>query len=298
MYERMKIELLKEIRNILADTFKVVTFSAFKNGKEMEAFYISEEDSGTSPTFYFENYFKDYCSGTSVNALAKEIVGMYYHAVSSVNINVTEFKDFETQKDKIAYKLVNKDAYKAQLKDIPHIEFFDLAIVFYCIVEINEESSMSFLITNTALKLWGISNDTLFAIATKNTPEILPISIFSMTQFIFDDIDDDLSLEEMIDELPDEEMYIVSNTYRKNGFSSILYPNVLEALGNKFGNFYILPASMHEALLIPAHVGMDVEHLKGMVRSVNATEVAPEDFLSNSVYLYNTRTKKMDAYLA
>ena len=297
MYERMKIELLKEIRNILADTYEVITFLAYKNGKEMDAFSIREEESKASPTFYFENYFKDYCAGTSIDTLAREIIGMYYHAMSSLDVDVDNLNDFETQKDKIVYRLVNKEMFKNQLNDIPHIDFFDLAIVFYCMLDINEESVMSYLVTNSAIEMWGIKKELLFTIATKNTPKVLPVSIFSMIQFMFGDIDNDLTMEEMIEVLPESPMYIVSNVHKKYGFASILYPNLLELIGNKLGNFYILPSSLHEALIVPVSAGMGVKELKEMVRSVNATEVEPEDLLSNSVYLYDTRTQKIDAYM-
>ena len=51
MYEKMKKELLEALKDTLADSFKVKTYTVFKNGKEVEAFLITEEDSAVSPTF-------------------------------------------------------------------------------------------------------------------------------------------------------------------------------------------------------------------------------------------------------
>ena len=51
MYEKMKKELLEALKDMLADSFKVKTYTVFKNGKEAEAFFITEEDSSVSPTF-------------------------------------------------------------------------------------------------------------------------------------------------------------------------------------------------------------------------------------------------------
>ena len=48
------------------------------------------------------------------------------------------------------------------------------------------------------------------------------------------------------------------------------------------------------SLLIPADGEKDVEELKDMVRTVNATEVAPEEILSDNVYIYNRLTDRME----
>ena len=66
MYEKMKKELLEALKDMLADSFKVKTYTVFKNGKEAEAFLITEEDSAVSPTFYYKNYLDDYMKGVSV----------------------------------------------------------------------------------------------------------------------------------------------------------------------------------------------------------------------------------------
>ena len=74
----MKKELLEALKDMLADSFKVKTYTVFKNGKEVEAFLITEEDSAVSPTFYYKNYLDDYMKGVSVEDLAKEIVAAYF----------------------------------------------------------------------------------------------------------------------------------------------------------------------------------------------------------------------------
>ena len=58
---------------------------------------------------------------------------------------------------------------------------------------------------------------------------------------------------------------------------------VIEKLGN---DFYVLPSSVHECLVVPADKKFDASDLTRMVREVNATEVLPEERLSNRVYRY------------
>ena len=83
-------------------------------------------------------------------------------------------------------------------------------------------------------------------------------------------------------------MYVCTNASKINGAGVILYENLLKDFAQKVGaDFYILPSSVHETLLIPVSDQFDVETLKAMVCEVNMTQVAPEEQLSDQVYLYS-----------
>ena len=86
----------------------------------------------------------------------------------------------------------------------------------------------------------------------------------------------------------DVPMYVCSNTSKINGAGVILYENLLKDFAQKVGtDFYILPSSVHETLLIPVSDQFDVDTLRAMVCEVNMTQVAPEEQLSDQVYLYS-----------
>lgn len=58
-------------------------------------------------------------------------------------------------------------------------------------------------------------------------------------------------------------------------------------------DLYVLPASIHEVIAIPANgVGPDV--LRKMVAEVNADEVADEEILSGNVYRYRLGTGRLE----
>ena len=249
MYEKMKKELLEALKDMLADSFKVKTYTVFKNGKEAEAFLITEEDSAVSPTFYFKDYLDDYRNGTSAESLAIEIVATYFFASQQFSFSVNDFRDFNSQKNGIVYKVVNAKEYAEQLSSIPHVEFFDLAIIFYCIININKEESISYVISNSTLEMWGISKEELFEIAHQNFPKVLPLQISPITETIYEIFKDRGLMEETIETLPDDFMYVVTNKYQKFGFANIFYPRLLETFAKRFGSFYIIPSSTEEALL-------------------------------------------------
>ena len=55
-------------------------------------------------------------------------------------------------------------------------------------------------------------------------------------------------------------------------------------------DYYIIPSSIHETIILK---GYD-SGLKAMVREVNATQVPPEDFLSDNVFKYNAMTREFE----
>ena len=285
MYETFKTELLTIIRNKLVAPYKVVSYKAFKNGKEVDAFTITKEGTEATPTFYFRNFLEDYKKGSLVADIAENVLEMYFYAVKNSPIN-------------ICYKVVNKEAYKNQLPSIPHIDFFDLAIIFYSILSIDEESEMSFTVTNDMLRVWNATPQELFILATTNTPKLLPINITSLNALMFQvDIPQHETISDTIDNLPFDYVYAITNEYTKNGFSGIFYPGVLKCLGKRFGNFYLLPSSIHEALIVPEDCGMTPEYLKEMVHSVNTDIVSPDEYLSDSIYQYDVEQDKLNAHL-
>ena len=299
MYENMKKELLEALKDKLADCFKVKTFKVFKSGKETEAFLIAEEDSAVSPTFYFKDYLDDYRKGISVEKLATEIIATYFFASQQVTISLPDFKDFNSQKGSIVYKAVNAKDYAPQLSTIPYINFFDLAIIFYCIINKSEEGIMSYVITNNMLEIWGITKEALYDIAHQNLPTVLPLQISPITETIYEGFKDRGSMKETIESLPDDFIYVVTNKYQKSGFANIFFPRLFETFAKRFGSFYIIPSSTEEALFFPTSTNMGIDAIKYMVKEINGDKniVQPDLFLSNSIYLYDAATGRINAYL-
>ena len=63
--------------------------------------------------------------------------------------------------------------------------------------------------------------------------------------------------------------------------------------GMSMGDFFILPSSIHELLVVPKQDGMELSDLEAMVQEVNATQVAPEEKLSDHVYEYDAKEKEL-----
>ena len=90
------------------------------------------------------------------------------------------------------------------------------------------------------------------------------------------------------------EQYVLTNTAKINGATAILYPNLLQEIGEATqSNFFILPSSIHEVILMKDNGDMNAEELQRMVMEINRTQVAPEEVLSDEVYSYDYRQQKL-----
>lgn len=79
-----------------------------------------------------------------------------------------------------------------------------------------------------------------------------------------------------------------------DGAAAIACPEVLKAVQKQIGeDFYILPSSIHETLILPKSQTDDVEGLKQMVSSINEQEVEPEDRLTDQVYEFDGHSLKI-----
>ena len=52
-------------------------------------------------------------------------------------------------------------------------------------------------------------------------------------------------------------------------------------------DFYVIPSSIHECMVLPAGSHLKTESISRIVRRINRTKVAPEEVLADSVYRYD-----------
>lgn len=72
------------------------------------------------------------------------------------------------------------------------------------------------------------------------------------------------------------------------GASALYYPDTMEKISKVIGgDYYVLPSSVHEVLILPATSHITEQELLSMVWSVNSTVVSREDELASRVLMYD-----------
>ena len=268
------------------------------NGRILHGLTIREQASNLAPTIYLEAFFEQYQDGRSFVDIVKEIARVYetHRVPGCFAFDTGIITDYERAKDSICFKVVNTERNMELLSDVPSIPFCDLSIIFYIKMPKMDDQEASVTIHNSLMDSWGIDTDTLFEVAKYNTPRLLPGNVRSMESVLsglfFDEPGDFLATGfDDIRPANDFGMYIATNRTRCNGASVFLYDSLLSGFAERIGgDFYILPSSIHELIFLPEIPFMDVEAMRDMVCSVNVSEVAPEEVLSDSVYHYSRET--------
>ena len=206
--------------------------------------------------------------------------------------------DFDYAKDKIIMVVVNAEKNKELLADIPYQLKEDLALIYKVKLETNNEEMATVTIHNDLLKTWGATKEEIHALAMKNTRELLPVTIQSIDEvmrelFARDGMPKEIA-EAMFTEMPaDQQMYVISNKPKVNGAASIFYEDELAKLAEKLGtDLYILPSSVHECIAISEKMSTP-ELLVHMVQEVNGTQVPADEQLSDHVYRFDAKERKL-----
>ena len=202
-------------------------------------------------------------------------------------INVSNLTDFEKVKDSICYKLVNTEANSAILKEVPHIDKLDLSVVFYILISEQDDGGIvTAMIKDSLAEAWGRSAEELFELAKENTPKHFKGSVRDMMS-VLGDLTGYIDSTDVEIEVSDCPMYVCSNKQCMNGASAVLYDGLLEEFSKTVGNdLYVLPSSIHEMILVPVNDRFDPDELRAMVSEINTTQVAPDEVLSDNVYIY------------
>lgn len=295
-----------EIETMYADGYAVRVQEVQKNnGLILNGLTILKTGVNIAPTIYLDSFYQDYKNGRTLESIVDAVSVTYEQHKVEKKFSVDMISDFDSVKDKICFKLINAEKNNKLLTEIPYVKFLDLAIVFYILLDESDDGNATVLIRNGMMHMWGdLDVDYIYEIAKKNTQRLFIGHVATMLEVVNGIIAENAELDpDMVDaffsmNVKGEKfmpMYVATNKSRLNGATAILYDGLLAKFAEKVGcNFYILPSSIHETILLPDTGDLDVDYLIEMVRSVNATEVSPEEILSDNVYKYIVDEDRME----
>ncbi|MBQ6903291.1 MAG: hypothetical protein IJQ26_02115 [Lachnospiraceae bacterium] len=219
---------------------------------------------------------------------------------------IDSLTDYASVKDKINCRLINAEHNAEYLSDKPHTMMDDLAVTYHVDLGETEQGHATTPVTNILMKQYGIDTDELHDVAIRNMDVLSPMSFKTMSEtmaelMLPDMLSGGMSREEATDMVKgmfppelDRGMYVLTNQSKHHGAAVILNPKTMDEITEKVGKeYYILPSSIHEVLIVPKRDGMELKDLEGMVRDVNGTQVAPHERLSDHVFAYDIKAHEL-----
>lgn len=252
------------------------------NGIILDSVSVMENGVNISPALYMNSFYEEYEDGESFDAVFERIWDIYRRYRKSSCADVSFLYDYSKVRGRIIRRVVCTEKNSHLLESVPHREFLDLSLIYYYFTECREYGSAAVLIKNDLMRMWHVTPEELDAQSVLNMKELLPWEFISMKQLIegFTEAEDD-------DFVP---LYVLSNVRRCFGAAWMADQEVLRSIADIIRkDYYILPSSVHECLILPAHADADAQSLRDMVYEINRSQVEPEEVLSDNVYYYSIK---------
>ncbi len=290
-YQQFVSAVEVKIKQQLGSNISVCVHTTLKNnGRQRIGITVSEQGINISPTIYLEEYYEEFLKNTPLEDIAKNILELYKELKYEHSWDIAPLQSYHSVKDRIFHKLIHASENEAYLQTVPHVLYLDFAIVFGILYEMTETGTATIPITNTLLNLWGVTTETISEQAHQNTPHLMPFDFKPMRTVI----NELLGNDSFSDYAEEDCMYILTNQSQNFGAACILYPDVLSNIARKLKeNYYVLPSSIHEVIIVPESQSPCRTDLDCMIRDINETQVSPEEVLSNRAYYFSQQENRL-----
>lgn len=298
-FEEFKEQFTEDVKQGLADAgidAKVSINTVEKMNESYEAMTVTPEGSNVGVNVNMEKFFEAYENGTPYEDVVDKAVNVVEGGFANQpTVDVAALTDYDQMKDKLVMEVVSAEANADMLDKVPHQQMEDMAVVYRFELDSNDDGRATILVTNQLIETMGVTPEQLHADAMENAPELKPAVIKGMSEVMAEMMGvstEDLAMMGMPMDPADEQMFVASVPDKIHGAGVLAYQDFMDQAAERAGgDFFILPSSIHEVLIVPDNGNMSLSDLEAMVKEVNATQVAPEDKLTDSVYHYDSQAK-------
>lgn len=284
--ERLK----KDVKRMLPEKYKDIELQITDFNKLNGSYkgLLIRNENGICPVINVEAFYDNWVQGKTYGVVVNEVVDTVISAANNTpDIPKNLIPNMESLAGSIYMQLVETEKNKELLSRTPHREIEDMSLVYRVGVNMTANDKGSFVISDEILERSGLSEEELYEIAMENSPRNRPIRIAPIATMIGEVLGED--------SFPDQSpvpMYVVSNETGFHGASVLFYPGVFDRCSDIMnGNFFVIPSSIHETIIVPDDGLQNISALKQMVSEVNDTCLSPDERLSYNVYHYDYKDK-------
>ena len=295
--ERMKAEVRECLpddvyQEIIIDNVEVVKM----NDQKLHGLSFKMPGVDAAPTLYVNEMYEAYKDGADIGYLASEMANMYLMSKDAPRPPEVDLS-YDRIKDKLTVRLLDKQRNREFLSNMPYVSVgHGLAVIADINMGEDRGGEWRIAVNNGVLDSLDEDIETLFSDAMKSSVIIDPPTLVDMTSALF--APERINLLDRNEPIPPDDvggMYVLANTSGSLGAVALFYPDVKEKAAELIGSdYYILPSSVHEVILVPDSAGIDAKELCDMVKQANRTVVDAQDVLSDNVYHYSKDERRLD----
>ena len=295
-------EVEKRVSEFLPKEYRGSSVSIMENPKnntQMHAVVIRPEGVDAIPMIYLESYYDRYKDGEKLDALLQELADSYTDMLRFRAQMHLPKMDRAALEGHLRVRLVNTETNPGLLANAVNrpVECgFSLAV--YIDLESMNGFKGMIQVSDRMAKDMGYGEQEVFAQAMADSVAHIPAVMNRIEDAVFwigkaDAPEDLLKAEEIPD--PGRGMYVLTSSEGAYGASALFYPGVKERIAEVVGgDYYVLPSSIHEVLILKDLPELDPKELVQMVKEVNETQVAPLDRLADRVMHYRSDLRLLE----
>lgn len=292
-YEAAKV--LEYVPAELRDILSVEPVTVVKmNDQKLNGLRFMMDKNAPCPTHYLDDAYEMYQDGLDPDVIAERTAEIWAEASRNTPVAQTSNEALDFDGKDLALRVLDTRLNKEFLKEVPYMSVGNgLALV--CDVRVGEHEGgfFSTIVNNNVLEMMGRDKNDVFRQALNDSWRIDTPVLHRMQERLFSDKASNL-LETRADMNGMTDMYILSNNSGIHGAAALFYPEVQERIAEVVGqNYYALPSSTEEFIIVPEEVGMSPRDLTAMVRDANRTVVSPAEKLSDNVLKYDRADRKL-----
>lgn len=298
-YEDFIYEVCGRLKDKLGEDYIVYPEEVIKpNDTILKGVMITKSKTSkkTVPIIYLEEYYKKYKATNDMDGCVGSIIKMYKEATyKNMDEMIIDVFDWNKVSSRIYPIIMSKKMNRKLLKNLVYTTYLDFAVCYTVrlneiVGDTNDDAIVSIRVKEDMLKIWDINIEELHnksLVNMKNDGYNIKSMATVIKELMFNcDGNCDCTIEEI--ENVESEMYVLTNRSNIRGATGILNQELLEQFAEQFNsNYYILPSSVHEVILLLEGEDLNVAELNEMVRQINEDQVPREDVLEDHVNYYD-----------
>lgn len=244
------------------------------------------------PVLDLDSVYEQYCKSQAVT-IQELVESAVAELQKTPDLSLSWITDWEKAKDRLILSVCNMDR-QGYLANLVYETVGEIALVPKILLPSadcpSEGCYASAPVNRQLLGAYGISKEELMQQAKESAMKLLPYYLTTM-----EDVLANIGMPGgLIAPMPGKDegnkLYILTTQQKWNGAATLFYPGVMEQLHEQFGDYFIIPSSVHEVILkkkMPEDKKGFVSSMGEIIMDINENEVAQEERLSDVLYTYD-----------
>ena len=287
-YKEFSSYTMEEMKNRFPELEIQLRHVSKLQGASYDGIEIRKAGTPAAATFDLMPAYDEYVSGEPLRVVMDRVADACRAAFREMpRYRLETLADYGEMRKKLVFRLVSVPLSGKGLAEIPHeVICGDMAAV--CAFSISEDAGGSgeIVVTDQLMRSYGITREELFRDAEIYAPLNRPSALRSLADMVGMEESDGPGLK------------VAGVRGGVYGAAVLRYPGFLQDAAEKLGgDFYILPSSVHEVILLQDTGDVRTDFLNKMVRTINWNEVSPAERLSDQAYHYDAKDQLLETAL-